>query len=163
MIQFYLIKKTQSLPDKTLRNPVANEEQQWIELTRYRHISWQTRCLSWWRYGWRMKVNFFFLEDYIKITYTTNPLTMSSAPWALNPFVQVFSVWASVCSTIYRLFCFTNEGEGEIGGCLHNKLGKKMLNKMHKMCCWMQWTEHLTLYITTEIKLMFSHLSRGCF
>ena len=33
MNPFYLIKKTQSLPDKTLRNPVANEEQQWIELS----------------------------------------------------------------------------------------------------------------------------------
>lgn len=29
---------------------------------------------------WRMKLNSFFLQDYIKITYRTNPLTVSSAP-----------------------------------------------------------------------------------
>ena len=29
-------------------------------------------------------------------------------------------------SSISRLFCFTNEGEGEIGECLHNKLSKKI-------------------------------------
>ena len=77
MIQFYLIKKkTQSLPDKTLRNPVANEEQQWIELTRYCQIS---RRLTAGPDGSLENENqfFFFLQDYIKITYRTNPLTMS--------------------------------------------------------------------------------------
>ena len=131
LIISYPVKKTQSLPDKTLRNPVANEEQHWIGLTWYCHRRFYPD-------GGMEDESQFFLEDYIKITYTTNPLTMSSAPKAPNPFVKVFSsacVWAKVSSTIYRLFCFTNEGEGEIGWCLHNKLGKKIQNKMHKLCC----------------------------
>ena len=59
---------------------------------------------------WRMKLNSFFLQDYIKITYRTNPLTVSSAP-----LLKVLRAGSElVSSTIYRLFCFTNEGEGEI-------------------------------------------------